>query len=112
MAAFDSLATPAILVDRAKLETNIRSMQAACDASGIELRPHMKTHKMIEVARRQLGAGAKGLTCAKLGEAEAMLPSGVKEIFVAKKEFAATLTNSAVGRSARIQGVPRSVIGL
>lgn len=89
MAAFDSLATPAILVDRAKLETNIRSMQAACDGSGIQLRPHMKTHKMVEVARRQLGAGAKGLTCAKVGEAEAMLPSGVKEIFVA---------NSLVGR--------------
>jgi D-serine deaminase-like pyridoxal phosphate-dependent protein len=89
MAAFDSLATPAILVDRAKLDANIRSMQAACDAAGIELRPHMKTHKMVEVARRQLGAGAKGLTCAKVGEAEAMLPAGVKEIFVA---------NSLVGR--------------
>jgi D-serine deaminase-like pyridoxal phosphate-dependent protein len=49
----------------------------------------MKTHKMVEVARRQLGAGAKGLTCAKVGEAEAMLPAGVKEIFVA---------NSLVGR--------------
>lgn len=89
MAAFDSLATPAILVDRRKLDANIRSMQAACDGAGIELRPHMKTHKMVEVARRQLGAGAKGLTCAKLGEAEAMLPSGVKEIFIA---------NSLVGR--------------
>jgi D-serine deaminase-like pyridoxal phosphate-dependent protein len=89
MAAFDSLATPAILVDRARLDANIRSMQASCDAGGIELRPHMKTHKMVEVARRQLGAGARGLTCAKVGEAEAMLPSGVKEIFVA---------NSLVGR--------------
>lgn len=90
MSLFPTLPTPAILVDRVKLEANIRSMQSACDAAGIELRPHMKTHKMVEVARRQLGAGAKGLTCAKLGEAEAMLPSGVKEIFVA---------NSLVGRS-------------
>ena len=89
MATLDSLATPAILVDRTKLAANIRSMQSACDASGIELRPHMKTHKMVEVARQQLAAGAKGLTCAKVGEAEAMLPSGVKEIFVA---------NSLVGR--------------
>lgn len=90
MSQFSTLPTPAILVDRAKLDANIRSMQAACDASGIELRPHMKTHKMIEVTRRQLSAGAKGITCAKLGEAEAMLPSGVKEIFIA---------NSLVGRS-------------
>ncbi len=89
MAAFDSLATPAILVDRRQLDANIRSMQAACDAAGVELRPHIKTHKMVEVARRQLGAGAKGLTCAKVGEAEAMLPSGVTEVFVA---------NSLVGR--------------
>lgn len=89
MAALDSLATPAILVDRRKVDANIRSMQAAGDAAGIELRPHIKTHKMVEVARRQLAAGAKGLTCAKLGEAEAMLPSGVQEFFIA---------NSLVGR--------------
>ncbi len=89
MSNFTTLPTPAILVDRAKLATNIRSMQQACDATGIELRPHMKTHKMVEVARQQLAAGARGLTCAKVGEAEAMLPSGVQEIFIA---------NSLVGR--------------
>jgi len=89
MLNFPTLPTPAILIDRAKLATNIRTMQQACDASGIELRPHMKTHKMVEVARQQLAAGAKGLTCAKVGEAEAMLPSGVQEIFIA---------NSLVGR--------------
>lgn len=65
------------------MEANIRSLQAACDAHGIELRPHIKTHKMVAVARRQLAAGARGLTCAKLGEAEAMLPSGVRSLFVA-----------------------------
>jgi D-serine deaminase-like pyridoxal phosphate-dependent protein len=58
-------------------------MQAACDANGVQLWPHIKTHKMVEVARRQLAAGATGLTCAKLGEAEAMLPSGVRRLFVA-----------------------------
>jgi len=90
MSNLSTLPSPAILVDRDKLDANIRSMQQACDVGGIELRPHMKTHKMVEVARRQLAAGAKGLTVAKLGEAEAMLPSGVKEIFVA---------NSLVGRA-------------
>lgn len=83
MNTFPDLATPAILLDRAKLDANIASMQAACNAHGVELRPHIKTHKMVEVARRQLAAGAAGLTCAKLGEAEAMLPSGVRSLFVA-----------------------------
>ena len=78
-----TIATPAVLVDRAKLAANIRAMQATCDAHGVELRPHIKTHKMVAVARQQLAAGARGLTCAKLGEAEAILPSGVRSIFVA-----------------------------
>lgn len=78
-----TLPTPAVLVDRLRLERNLRAMQRACDDHGVELRPHMKTHKMVEVARRQLAGGARGLTCAKLSEAEAMLPSGVREIFLA-----------------------------
>lgn len=81
--SLDSLQTPSILVDRPRLEANLRSMQDACDAHGVELRPHIKTHKMVTVARRQLELGARGLTCAKLGEAEAMLPSGVRSLFVA-----------------------------
>ena len=58
-------------------------MQETCDAYRVELRPHIKTHKMVEVARQQLAAGAKGLTCAKLGEAEAMVPSGATSMFIA-----------------------------
>jgi D-serine deaminase-like pyridoxal phosphate-dependent protein len=83
MADFPELPTPSVLVDRARMETNIRDMQAECSRHGVGLRPHIKTHKMVEVARRQLAAGAHGLTCAKLGEAEAMLPSGVRSLFVA-----------------------------
>jgi len=83
MATLTSIPTPAILVDRVKVAANIRSMQAVCSANQVELRPHIKTHKMVAVARQQLAAGARGLTCAKLGEAEAMLPSGVRGIFVA-----------------------------
>lgn len=83
MPDYAALPTPAILIDRAKLAANLLSMQRVCDENGVELRPHMKTHKMVEVARQQLATGAKGLTCAKLGEAEAMLPSGVQEIFLA-----------------------------
>ncbi len=80
---FPDLPTPALLVDRERLLRNIATMQAACDAAGLELWPHIKTHKTVAIAREQLRAGATGLTCAKLGEAEAMLPSGVRRLFVA-----------------------------
>ncbi len=83
MTTLDALATPSILVVEDRLETNLRVMQQACDQAGIALRPHIKTHKLVPIARRQLALGAKGLTCAKLGEAEAMLASGVREIFLA-----------------------------
>lgn len=58
-------------------------MQAVCDANGVELWPHIKTHKMVPILRRQLELGAVGATCAKLGEAEALLPSGVRQLFIA-----------------------------
>lgn len=83
MASLASLPTPSVLVDRTIVADNIHAMQAHCDAHRVELRPHIKTHKMVAVARQQLAAGARGLTCAKLGEAEAMLPSGVRSLFVA-----------------------------
>src|SRR5262245_5792607 len=80
---FDSLLTPTVLVDKDRLARNITAMQIACDQHGVGLWPHIKTHKMIEVAKMQLSAGAKGICCAKLGEAEVMLESGVKRIFLA-----------------------------
>lgn len=83
MATLDDLLTPSVLINAARLDANITTLQTECDRHGIELRPHIKTHKLVEVARRQLAAGARGLTCAKLGEAEAMLPSGVRSIFIA-----------------------------
>lgn len=83
MATLASLATPAVLIDRRRLETNLAAMQATCAAHGVELRPHIKTHKMVEVARQQLATGAAGLTCAKLGEAEALLPAGARSVFIA-----------------------------
>lgn len=79
----DHLPTPTLLLDQARLAANIARMQAVCDAHGVALWPHVKTHKTVEIARMQLAAGAAGLTCAKLGEAEALLPCGVRRVFVA-----------------------------
>src|SRR2546423_11514004 len=80
---FPELLTPTLLIDRDRLAQNIAAMQHVCDQHGVGLWPHIKTHKMVEVAKMQLDAGAKGICCAKLGEAEVMLQSGVRRIFLA-----------------------------
>lgn len=82
-ASLSELPTPSVLVDLPRLERNIRQMQETCTLHQTRLRPHIKTHKSVAIARRQLEAGAEGLTVAKVGEAEAMLPSGVRRIFIA-----------------------------
>lgn len=71
MNAFD-LDTPSLYVDLTVLEGNLRRMQARCNDMKVGLRPHTKTHKIPEIARMQLAAGAIGLTVAKTGEAEVM----------------------------------------
>jgi len=66
------LDTPALYVDLDVLERNIARMQEQCRAWGVALRPHVKTHKIPEIAKLQLEAGAIGITVAKLGEAEVL----------------------------------------
>jgi len=67
-----NLDTPALYVDLDVLEHNIARMQQQCRAWGVALRPHVKTHKIAEIAQMQLDAGAIGITVAKLGEAEVL----------------------------------------
>lgn len=66
------LDTPALVLDVAVLERNIARMAAFAREAGVHLRPHSKTHKSPIVAAKQLQAGAIGITCQKLGEAEVM----------------------------------------
>jgi D-serine deaminase-like pyridoxal phosphate-dependent protein len=66
------LDTPVLLVDIGRLDANIQGMQSVAAQAGAALRPHIKTHKSLAVATRQLNAGANALTCQKLGEAEIM----------------------------------------
>ena len=75
--------TPSILVDAEIAKRNIRRMQEGVDACGCKLRPHIKTHKMPYFARLQLEAGAQGITCAKVSEAEVMAAGGADDIFIA-----------------------------
>ena len=76
----DGLATPAVLIDRARAERNLDRMQASADARGVRLRPHTKTHKSPIVAGWQLARGAIGICCAKLGEAEVFAAHGIADI--------------------------------
>ena len=74
--------TPAVVVDVDRLQQNLARWQAHCDAVGLANRPHVKTHKSVEIARRQVALGARGITCQKLGEAEVMADAGIDDILV------------------------------
>lgn len=76
----DDLATPCVLVEAHRLQANLSAMQARADAQGVALRPHIKTHKSIALARRQTDGGAKGLTVAKVGEAEVYADAGFDDL--------------------------------
>ncbi len=81
----NDLDTPVLLVDLDILERNIAAMARMVADGGKRLRPHTKTHKTPEIARMQVGAGASGLTVAKLGEAEVMADAGLDDLFVANQ---------------------------
>ncbi len=76
------LATPALLIDLPAMERNIAAMAAFAKANGVNLRPHAKTHKSVEIARRQIAAGAVGQCCATLGEAEAIAGAGIPGVLI------------------------------
>lgn len=76
------LDTPSVLIDREVMERNVRRFQTYCNEHGLRNRPHIKTHKVPELARLQVSLGAVGVTCQKLGEAEVMAEAGVEDIFL------------------------------
>jgi D-serine deaminase-like pyridoxal phosphate-dependent protein len=77
-----ALATPALLLDLDAFEENITRMATRCRNAGVALRPHAKSHKCGFIARAQIAAGAAGLCCAKLGEAEALFAAGVDDFLL------------------------------
>jgi D-serine deaminase-like pyridoxal phosphate-dependent protein len=79
------LDTPALLIDLDAFERNLALMSGEIAAAGVAWRPHAKGHKCPAIAHKELAAGAIGVTCAKLGEAEVMAASGVRDILVANQ---------------------------
>ena len=74
--------TPCAVIDMDKVERNIARVQAQCDSAGVANRPHIKTHKRPVLARAQIAAGAHGITCQKIGEAEIMADAGIGNILI------------------------------
>ena len=98
----ESLDTPVATVDLDAVDRNIGRMQSYCDEHGLAFRPHIKTHKLPAIAHMQVRAGAVGITCPKLGEAEVMAAAGLRDILLtfplvgaAKAERLAVLARDA-----------------
>jgi len=81
--SLDDLATPFLYVDLERMTTNIDMMAAAARDLGVRLRPHAKTHKVPEIARLQIAAGAAGITVSKVSEAEVFADAGFDDLFLA-----------------------------
>ncbi len=78
----DELETPVPVVDIDRLTANISRLQAYLNEHGIANRPHIKTHKIPAIAQMQMDAGAIGITCQKVSEAEVMADAGFNDIFI------------------------------
>jgi len=79
------LDTPTLLLDRAASDRNLAKMAAFFQDRPAKLRPHFKNHKCVTLAKRQLAAGAVGMTCAKLAEAEILVENGVENVLIANQ---------------------------
>ncbi len=80
---FSQISSPSVIVDLDIVDKNIQSMSEIAKKAGIKHRPHIKTHKSVYFAKKQQEAGAVGITCAKLGEAEVMAEAGFNDILIA-----------------------------
>src|SRR3981189_3162627 len=124
--------TPAAVIHMDRVVRNIARLQATCDAAGLANRPHIKTHKSPMLAKLQVAAGARGITCQKLGEAEVMAGGGLDDILTsytlmgdekrarlgalqAKANMPVAADNSVViaglPQAAAASGPPLSVVG-
>ena len=99
------LDTPALVVDLDRLERNIARMAEHARRTGHALRPHAKTHKCVEVARRQIAAGALGQCCATLGEAEVFVDAGIEGVLITSPLVTEPKIERLVALNARAEGL-------
>jgi len=103
-----ALDTPALLVDRDALERNIAAMAAHARAVGVALRPHAKTHKSARIAQLQVEAGALGVCCATLGEAEVMVAAGIPGVHITSPQ----VTESKIARLIALHARPHDGLSI
>ncbi len=94
--------TPGLLIDLDRVEKNLQQMQQKADQYGVTLRPHIKTHKIPELALKQIQLGACGITASKISEAEAMARGGIGDIFIANQIVAFEKLKRLVALSRKI----------
>jgi D-serine deaminase-like pyridoxal phosphate-dependent protein len=99
------LNTPALVIELSALKRNIAAMAAFAKAKGLALRPHAKTHKSLEIAKLQMAAGAAGVCCAKLGEAEALAEGGVQTILITSPVIAPQTIERLMALHKSIEGL-------
>lgn len=109
---FPELDSPSLVVDLDVVLRNVRRMQGVADAAGVKLRPHTKTHKSSFFARMQVEAGASGLTCAKLGEAEVLADAGFDDLLIAFPLIGAHKMERLAALAARLRRVILSLDSL
>ena len=102
-------ATPYLRIDLARLRANVTGTAERAAAAQVALRPHVKTHKSVEIAKLQLGAGAVGITVATIGEAETFASQGCTDIFVA---YPLWLTPTTASRLEDVASRARVAIGV
>lgn len=100
-----SLNTPALVLDLEMLDRNIAEMASFAKAHGMKLRPHSKTHKSADVARRQIAAGALGVCCAKLGEAEALGEAGIEGLHITSPVVTPQAIARLIELNAKVKGL-------
>jgi len=99
------LNTPVLVIDRDALDRNIARMAAFAAANCLKLRPHAKTHKSADIARRQIAAGAVGQCCAKLGEAEALADAGIAGLLITSPVVSAQGIERLAALNERAEGL-------
>ncbi|MSO76959.1 MAG: DSD1 family PLP-dependent enzyme [Alphaproteobacteria bacterium] len=100
-----ALDTPVLVIDLDALERNIATMAAHVRQVGQVLRPHAKTHKSLEIARRQVAAGAVGIACATLGEAEVMVGGGIENVLITSPMVRASKVERLIALNRRANGL-------
>ena len=112
----DDRLTPYIEVDALRLEQNLQQMQLKADAAGVTLRPHIKTHKSVWIAQRQLALGARGITVSKPSEGIRFIQGGIRDLLLAypvvQAQSVAELLHQAVLHQAKITLIADALHGV